>query len=76
MEFVTGKPIPYESIRITGNAKGQRESGMFPRRGAPAPGRTGLAPRAASPKRSRTSVGTCIPTANVGSKLPVLGTTA
>lgn len=31
MEFVTGKPIPYESIRITGNAKtGERESGMFP----------------------------------------------
>ncbi len=31
MEFVTGKPIPYESIRITGNAKtGQRQSGMFP----------------------------------------------
>jgi hypothetical protein len=30
MEFVTGKPIPYESIRITGNAKtGERESGMF-----------------------------------------------
>jgi hypothetical protein len=31
MEFVTGKPIPYESVRITGNAKtGERESGMFP----------------------------------------------
>lgn len=31
MEFVTGPPIPYESIRITGNAKeGQRQSGMFP----------------------------------------------
>lgn len=31
MEFVTGKPIPYESIRITGNVKtGERESGMFP----------------------------------------------
>jgi hypothetical protein len=31
MEFVTGKPIPYESIRITGNIKtGERESGMFP----------------------------------------------
>jgi hypothetical protein len=31
MEFVTGKPIPYESIRVTGNAEtGQRESGMFP----------------------------------------------
>jgi hypothetical protein len=31
MEFVTGKPIPYESIRITGNNKtGVRESGMFP----------------------------------------------
>jgi hypothetical protein len=31
MEFVTGKPIPYESIRVTGNAEtGERESGMFP----------------------------------------------
>ncbi|HEY6550794.1 MAG TPA: hypothetical protein VIY71_06300, partial [Solirubrobacterales bacterium] len=31
MEFVTGKPIPYESIRITGNSKtGERESGMLP----------------------------------------------
>jgi hypothetical protein len=31
MEFVTGRPIPYESIRITGSEKtGWRESGMFP----------------------------------------------
>jgi hypothetical protein len=30
MEFVTGKPIPYESVRITGNSKAERESGMFP----------------------------------------------
>ena len=30
MEFVTGKPIPYESIRISGNPKRPRESGMFP----------------------------------------------
>lgn len=30
MEFVTGKPIPYESIRITGSNKAERESGMFP----------------------------------------------
>jgi hypothetical protein len=30
MEFVTGKPIPFESIRITGNSKAERESGMFP----------------------------------------------
>jgi hypothetical protein len=31
MEFVTGKPIPYESITITGNAKtGVSEKGMFP----------------------------------------------
>jgi hypothetical protein len=30
MEFVTGKPIPYESVRIAGNAKAPRESGMFP----------------------------------------------
>jgi hypothetical protein len=31
MEFVTGKPIPYESVQITGSEKsGWRESGMFP----------------------------------------------
>lgn len=31
MEFVTGKPIPYETIWITGNSKeGQRQRGMFP----------------------------------------------
>jgi hypothetical protein len=30
MEFVTGRPIPYESVRITGSSKAERESGMFP----------------------------------------------
>lgn len=31
MEFVTGKPVPYESIRITGDEEtGWRQSGMFP----------------------------------------------
>lgn len=30
MEFVTGKPIPYESIRITGLPRAQRAVGMFP----------------------------------------------
>ena len=30
IEFVTGKPIPYESIRISGDNKHPRESGMFP----------------------------------------------
>ena len=31
LEFVTGKPIPSESIRVMGNDEtGQRESGMFP----------------------------------------------
>ncbi|HEV2727960.1 MAG TPA: hypothetical protein VGV34_06675 [Solirubrobacterales bacterium] len=30
MEFVTGKPIPYESITISGSATEQRASGMFP----------------------------------------------
>jgi len=30
IEFVTGKPIPYESIKISGPAKHPRESGMFP----------------------------------------------
>lgn len=30
MEFVTGKPIPYESIKVSGPNKHPRESGMFP----------------------------------------------
>jgi hypothetical protein len=31
MEFVTGKPIPYETLRITGSIKtGQHVSGLFP----------------------------------------------
>jgi hypothetical protein len=30
IEFVTGKPIPYESIKITGPNEHQHESGMFP----------------------------------------------
>jgi hypothetical protein len=30
MEFVTGKPIPYESIRMTGGPRRVRESGMLP----------------------------------------------
>lgn len=30
MEFVTGKPIPDEAIRVTGGPKAQRESGMLP----------------------------------------------
>jgi hypothetical protein len=30
MEFVTGKPVPYESVRITGTAEKQRAVGMLP----------------------------------------------
>jgi hypothetical protein len=30
IEFVTGKPIPYEVVKISGPAKAPRESGMFP----------------------------------------------
>jgi hypothetical protein len=30
MEFVTGKPIPYESVQLSGTPTEQRESGMFP----------------------------------------------
>jgi hypothetical protein len=30
IEFVTGKPIPYESIRYVGDAEHPREKGMFP----------------------------------------------
>jgi hypothetical protein len=30
IEFVTGKPIPYESVKVSGPNKHPRESGMFP----------------------------------------------
>jgi hypothetical protein len=30
MEFVTGRPVPYESIRVTGSPTRQRASGMLP----------------------------------------------
>jgi hypothetical protein len=30
IEFVTGKPIPYESIKVSGPNKHPRESGIFP----------------------------------------------
>jgi len=30
MEFVTGKPIPYETVRISGSPTKPRQSGMFP----------------------------------------------
>ena len=30
MEFVTGRPVPYETIRLSGDAKHQRASGMLP----------------------------------------------
>ncbi|MBS1862663.1 MAG: hypothetical protein JSS68_13220 [Actinobacteria bacterium] len=30
IEFVTGKPIPYETVKISGSNKHPRESGMFP----------------------------------------------
>jgi hypothetical protein len=30
IEYVTGKPIPYESIKVSGPNKHPRESGMFP----------------------------------------------
>ena len=47
LEFVTGKPIPSESIRITGSEEtGQRES-ECPGRGAPAESRIELARRIA-----------------------------
>lgn len=30
MEFVAGKPVPYEAITVTGSSKAQRETGMLP----------------------------------------------
>jgi hypothetical protein len=75
MEFVTGKPIPYESIRITGDSKAERESGMFPppvrQRRVELWWRHGSLAEAISMARAMLH-----PHGQRWTKLPVLGTTA
>ncbi|MGN6587910.1 MAG: hypothetical protein ACTHKT_10655 [Solirubrobacterales bacterium] len=75
IEFVTGKPIPYESITITGSSKAERESGMFPpavrRRRVELFWRHGSLAEAISTQRSGLH-----PHGQRWIKLPVLDTTA
>jgi hypothetical protein len=75
MEFVTGKPIPYESIRVTGSSKAERESGMLPpavrQRRVELSWRHGSLAEAISNQRR-----TLHPHGQRWVKLPVLGTAA
>jgi hypothetical protein len=75
LEFVTGKPIPYESIKISGPNKHPRESGMFPP--AVRQRRVELSWRPASLKQSEESIQRLPhPHGRRVLQLPVLGTTA
>jgi hypothetical protein len=75
MEFVTGKPIPYESIRISGDSKAARESGMFP--AAVRQRRVELSWRQGSLAEAiATQRGSLHPHGQRWVKLPVLDTTA
>jgi hypothetical protein len=75
MEFVTGRPIPYESIAITGSSRAERESGMFPpavrQRRVELSWRHGNLAEAISTQRRSLH-----PHGRRWIKLPVLGTTA
>ncbi len=75
LEFVTGKPIPYESIRISGPAKHRRESGMAP--AAVRQRRVELSWRPESLTQSEDRLqGQPHPRGRQVVQLPVLGTTA
>jgi hypothetical protein len=76
MEFVTGKPVPYETIWITGNDEtGQRQSGMFP--AAVRQRKVDLAWRPGTLESSlSTARGMPHPHGRRWTKAPVLGTTA
>jgi RNA polymerase sigma-70 factor (ECF subfamily) len=75
MEFVTGKPIPYESILITGDNEEPRESGMFPP--AVRQRRVELSWRRGSLAEAiLTARGTPHPHGQRWIEVPVLGTTA
>jgi hypothetical protein len=76
MEFVTGKPIPYESVRITGNSvTGERASGIFPP--AVRQRKTDLFWRHGSLESSLSVArGIPHPHGQIWTRAPVLGTTA
>jgi hypothetical protein len=75
LEFVTGKPIPYESIKVSGPNKHPRESGMFPP--AVRQRRVELTWRPASLKETIAWIhGLPHPHGRQVVQLPVLGTTA
>jgi hypothetical protein len=75
LEFVTGKPIPYEAIQISGPNKHPRESGMFPP--AVRQRRVELSWRPGSLKESEESIQRQPhPHGRQVLQLPVLGTTA
>lgn len=75
IEFVTGKPIPYESIRISGDNKHPRESGMLP--AAVRQRRVEVTWRQGGTKQSIESIKSAAhPHGRKVTRLPVLGTTA
>jgi hypothetical protein len=75
LEFVTGKPIPYESVKVSGPNKHPRESGMFPP--AVRQRRVELSWRPASLKETEEQIqGQPHPHGRQVLQLPVLGTTA
>jgi hypothetical protein len=75
MEFVTGKPVPYESVRVTGTPERQRGAGMLPpsvrQRKVELNWRRGSLAEAVSTARSMPH-----PHGRRWSELPVLDTTA
>jgi hypothetical protein len=75
LEFVTGKPIPYESVKVSGPNKHPRESGMFP--AAVRQRRVELSWHPASLKETIAWIhGLPHPHGRMVVMLPVLGTTA
>jgi len=75
IEFVTGKPIPYEAIRISGDNQHPRESGMLP--AAVRQRRVEITWRPGSAKQSIAWIEkTSHPHGRKTTRLPVLGTTA
>jgi hypothetical protein len=75
IEFVTGKPIPYEAIRISGDNQHPRESGMLP--AAVRQRRVEISWRPGSLKKTIETVRSAAhPHGRETTRLPVLGTTA
>lgn len=75
IEFVTGKPIPYEAVRISGDNQHPRESGMLP--AAVRQRRVEVSWRRAGLKKTIAALrGSAHPHGRKTTRLPVLGTTA